>query len=258
MKHVVLFSGGIGSWAAARRLRDSIDDPITLLFTDTLIEDEDLYRFIEQAAADVDGELVRLAEGRTPWDVFFDDHMIGNNRAAICSRKLKRELAREWFEANTDPYRTLVYLGIDWTEDHRYRAAIDHWKPWTLLAPMCDPPYVTKPEMLNDLERRGIEPPRLYKMGFPHNNCGGFCVRAGHGTFAKLLEHFPERYHEHENEERLFRAKFGKDVAILRDRTGGPVRPLTLQEFRERLESNQTMTLDFGDYGGCGCMVDEQ
>ncbi len=25
----------------------------------------------------------------------------------------------------------------------------------------------------------GIEPPRLYKMGFKHNNCGGACVKAG-------------------------------------------------------------------------------
>ena len=54
MKHVVMFSGGAGSWAAAKRVaeRHGTAD-LTLLFTDTLMEDEDLYRFLHEAAAAV-------------------------------------------------------------------------------------------------------------------------------------------------------------------------------------------------------------
>ncbi len=48
--HVVMFSGGAGSWAAAKRIAAR---PLTLLFADTLIEDGDLYRFLDDAAADV-------------------------------------------------------------------------------------------------------------------------------------------------------------------------------------------------------------
>ena len=258
MNHVVLFSGGIGSWAAAMRVRETVNpEELTLLFTDTLIEDDDLYRFLEEGAESVGGTLLRLSDGRTPWDVFNDNNMIGNNRAAICSRILKREITRDWFEKHTDPAETTVYIGIDWSESHRFDAARDHWLPWTLEAPLCEPPYKSKHELLDDLRAAGIEPPRMYAMGFPHNNCGGFCVRAGHGTFERLLVHFPERFKEHEDAEQAFRDRTGKDVAILRDRTGGNVKPLTLRQFRNRIESNRQMTLDLLDFGGCGCFVDD-
>jgi hypothetical protein len=39
---IVMFSGGIGSWAAAKRVAERHGtDNLTLLFTDTLIEDGD-------------------------------------------------------------------------------------------------------------------------------------------------------------------------------------------------------------------------
>ena len=41
--HVVFFSGGAASWAAARRIADQHGtDEMVLLFTDTKTEDEDL------------------------------------------------------------------------------------------------------------------------------------------------------------------------------------------------------------------------
>jgi len=71
--HVVMFSGGIGSWAAAKRVAAVHGTAgLILLFTDTLIEDADLYRFLADAAVNVGGQLVRIAEGRTPWEVFRD------------------------------------------------------------------------------------------------------------------------------------------------------------------------------------------
>jgi hypothetical protein len=56
MTHVVFFSGGAGSYHAAKRVveRHGPKD-VRLLFTDTLIEDADLYRFLCEAAADVLG-----------------------------------------------------------------------------------------------------------------------------------------------------------------------------------------------------------
>ena len=43
IRHLVYFSGGVGSWAAAKRVAQREDvDQLTLLFADTLIEDEDL------------------------------------------------------------------------------------------------------------------------------------------------------------------------------------------------------------------------
>ena len=251
-KHVVMFSGGAGSWMAAKRVvQEHGTESIVLLFADTMMEDDDLYRFLIESSRNVGGELVQVADGRTPWEVFFDVRFLGNTRIDPCSRILKRELLREWVEKNCDPSDTVVYLGYDWTEEHRYEAAKPHWQPCTLEAPLCDEPYLTKADVVVALDREGIERPRLYAMGFPHNNCGGFCVKAGQAHFKLLLEVMPERYAYHERKEQELREHLGKDVSILRDRRGGPVRPMTLQEFRENLEAGGQC--DMFEWGGCGC-----
>lgn len=118
---------------------------------------------------------------------------------------------------------------------------------------MTEAPYLGKSQMLAWLKKEGIEPPRLYGLGFPHNNCGGFCIKAGQAHFAHLLKTLPERYAFHEGKEEELRAIVG-DYSVLRDRTGGTTKTLTLRELRERIESNQT--LDLFDWGGCGCAIE--
>ena len=162
------------------------------------------------------------------------------------------ELLRRWIETHHKPFDTVVYLGIDWTEIHRFERARDYWGAWNVRAPLCEKPYLSKAEMLRLLEQIGIKPPRLYEMGFAHNNCGGFCVKAGQAHFRLLLEKMPERYAYHERKEQELRVSLGKDVAILRCRTGGGTKPLTLKELRERITKRTRIT---GEWGGCGCVV---
>lgn len=254
---ITLFSGGTGSWAAARRIADVYGaDNQTLLFTDTKTEDEDLYRFIEQAADDIGSPLVTIADGRDVWQVFNDEKFIGNTRVDICSRILKRDLARDWIKERTAPDTHCVAMGIDWTEIHRFERARPRWEPWTLLAPLCEKPYLDKQQIHADLKARGIDVPRLYEWS-PHNNCGGFCVKGGHGQFKALLVNMPDRYAYHEAQEEAFREANKADVAILRDRTGGFTSPLTMREFRLRIESENVGQLQLDEWGGCGCMFDD-
>lgn len=252
---VVMFSGGITSWALARRLADKHGtDGLVLLFADTLAEDEDLHRFLAQAAADIGVPVTRVADGRTPWQVFNDKRIVGNTRIAPCSHLLKQEPCRQWLEANTDPATTTLYVGIDWTEVHRLPAIERGWAPWTVLAPLTEPPYLDKTGWINAARARGIEPPRLYRLGFVHNNCGGACVRGGQAQWARLLAAFPERYAANEREENALRLHLGKDVAILRDRTGGTTKPLPLTVLRQRIEGREPV--DELDWGGCGCFTE--
>lgn len=281
MIDLVSASGGTGSWATANRvkvLRGS-SESIRLVFSDTLIEDGDLYRFLVASSADIfdvdlpagwDASpsredclalarahlpgLTWLIEGRDVWQVFHDKRYLGNSRIDPCSRILKRELIRGWIEATYAPEDVVVHLGIDWTESHRFERAEPQWAPYRVTAPLCAAPYLEKADIHADLERRGIAVPRLYAMGFPHNNCGGFCVKAGQGAFKLLLEQLPARYAEHERREEELRAYLGKDVAIMKDRRGGGMRPLTMREFRERLEA-EAIEVDELDLGGCGCMT---
>lgn len=254
MKHIVFYSGGIGSWATAKRvIAKHGKEDVILLFTDTLIEDEDLYRFIDETVTEMGVEYVRIADGRTPFDVYEELRYLGNTRFAPCSHKLKQDVAEKWVKENFAPDECTLYLGIDWSEDHRTKAPCENWLPYRVEFPMCEEPYVGKDDMLRELESLGIEIPRLYKMGFAHNNCGGFCCRAGHGHFANLLEKLPERYAYYEKKEEEFRQLVGKDVAILRNRKNKMTRPYTLRQLREDIEAKKPV--DRLDIGGCGCFV---
>lgn len=260
-----MFSGGLGSWCAARRVaREHGTSDLVLLFADVkgdsdnphVGEDEDTYRFISQAAANVGGELVTVKDGRDIWQVFKDDRFLGNSRLANCSKFLKQVPCRKWLDENCDPSDTTVYVGIDWTELHRLPAIEKNYLPYRAEAPMTKPPYIDKEQMMRMCVLAGMEVPRLYREGYPHNNCGGGCVRAGQAQFAKLLEENPERYDHWARKEQEVREHLGKEVAILRDRTGGKSRPMTLVEFREKKLGGQLKFFDPNDFGGCGCFVD--
>lgn len=250
-----MFSGGTGSWAAAKRVVERYGaDAVTLLFTDTKMEDEDLYRFLGEAAEDVGAPLVQIADGRDPWQVFRDVRFLGNTRVDPCSKHLKRDLADRWIAEHYEPDAVTIHVGVDWTEGHRYERLAPRKLPYVYEAPLLDPPYLTKGDMLAALHEAGIEPPRLYGMGFSHNNCGGFCIKAGHGHFALLLKALPERYRYHEEQEESIREQLG-NVAILRDRSGGTTKPLTLRDFRHRIQGGDEVDRD--DHGGCGCFLDD-
>lgn len=255
---VISLSGGIGSWFAARRWIDRHGpDGSTLLFADTLIEDGDLYRFLDDIAVDLGLPVTRIADGRDPWEVFRDERMIGNTRADPCSKILKRRMLRQWVANNIEGPATVI-VGIDITEDHRLPAIAHGWEAagHTVEAPLCWRPEALKDDALAALADRGIRPPALTTQGFPHNNCGGFCIKAGHAQFAALLRIHPDRYRHHETEEEATRVHIGRtDIAILRDRRGGDTKPMTMREFRERLEANPD-DYDKQDWGSaCNCIA---
>lgn len=252
-----MFSGGIGSWAAAKRVAEQYGtENLYLLFADTLIEDEDLYRFLDEASANVGGKFVRLAEGRDPWTIFKDVRFLGNSRIDPCSQILKRHLCDKWLNENFKPEECQIYIGIDWTESHRYERMKDRKLPWVYKAPLCEEPYLTKQNLFDMLKEEGIKPPRLYEMGFPHNNCGGFCVKAGKNHFKLLLEKLPERFKYHEQKEQELREYLGKDVSIMREQRNKKKYNLTMKQLRERVEEDSKAFKDEHEWGGCGCFSD--
>lgn len=255
MRHVVMFSSGAGSAVAAKRVAERYGtEDLTLLFADVNGEHPDNYRFLAEAAEWVGGELVRLDNGgRTIWDVFRRERFLGNTRADPCSKYLKREPMRRWLEANCEPTHSVVYLGFDWTEEHRHQRAAGHWEPWAMESPLLWEPVIDKAQALGLLRDAGIQPPLLTRLGFPHANCGGACVKAGIGQFKRLYNLMPATYDLWEEQEEDIRKGLGKDVAILRDRRGGVTRPLTLAALRERLDADPHR-YDDEPIGGCGCM----
>lgn len=448
--HVVFFSGGLGSYATALRVIEKHGtDNLSLLFTDTLIEDQDLYRFIIETAGhffntDKDKvaklaeralniakteedqhkrkdeleqlrldsnetipQLIWLSDHKDPWDIFFHQKYLGNSRIAQCSHLIKQVLSKKYIKKNFDPENTTLYLGIDWTEEHRTKAPTKNWLPYKVEFPMCEEPYVNKIDIVKELVKANIDVPRLYAMNFAHNNClqgeekfitfdgvktfketvgqkvkvlgeggnwqdaniqsfgvqeiwnltvkkglqtkiikttkdhrwfkqnskiremkltrelapgdtlshmhpkshssvkpsplyntkdgwvvesvepagyeeevfcavvpnghaftlegyiftlncGGFCVRAGQGHFANLLEQNRPLYLYHEMREQEIRELIGKDVAMMRKQKKGVRFSYTLKDLRIDLEGGNNEEVDMTDIGGCGCFVTEE
>jgi len=269
LKHIVFFSGGIGSYYTTKRVIEKHGkENVILLFTDTKIEDEDLYRFMNDCEQHLGIDITYIEDGRTPWEVFKDVRWLGNSRLAQCSHMLKQKTASDWIADNYAPEECILYLGIDWTEEHRKKAPINNWHPYRVEFPMCEAPYLTKNEMIADLASVGIKIPRLYELGFSHNNCGGMCVRGGQGHFINLLNKLPERFEFMVAFEKEMQEYLGKDVTFLRksrtiyerDSAGNILNKkvvrenLSLEQLREDYYKKEK-AMDLQDLGGCGCFV---
>lgn len=264
MKHIASFSTGLSSAVMVERLLARYGkDAVTVVVMDTLIEDDDNYRFAADCGRRWGVDFVWLREGRDPYQVNADHNVIPNQKAAYCTfdlkitpfkkylASLKDALNREWMDngglerGEWSPSLT-VHIGFDYSEVHRC-AATD--KNYNALGYAVDYPLLWKP-----LEHRpyaqvvrqdwGIEPPRMYGMGYTHANCGGRCVKQGKGDWLRTLINFPERYAEAEAWEAKMRENpTNAAYALLRDQSDGEVRPMTLRQLREEYEAGQSAPL---------------
>ena len=254
MTYQISFSGGMGSAVSAIVAYENRLD-FNLIFADTLIEDEDLYRFNSDISKAVNKEIVILTDGRTPWDVYRDKRWIGNTRTAHCSTELKTKPVMDWLSNNALPDDPLV-LGMDWSEQDRIERAQKNWAPRPVVS-LLNKFQVTRPEYDLILNRYGIRKPRLYSQGYEHNNCGGFCCKAGLVQFERLYRTNPERFFWHENKMNEVMSDIGPTAKpFLRKVNNGDTEYLTLTEFREHLERG-SMELPMFDNSGCGCFTDD-
>ncbi|MCR0327588.1 phosphoadenosine phosphosulfate reductase family protein [[Clostridium] innocuum] len=256
MKYIVSLSGGIGSYFTLKRVLNKFDkEDVIPVFCDTLAEDGDLYRFLNDIEKQFEIEIIRLCTGETPTTLCFKERFLFNSRVASCSKKLKSQPFRRYLNEHFKTDEAIIFMGIDFTETHRCKAITKNYEPYKVEFPMCEKPYLYKHEMLDELISDGIVPPRLYRLGFSHNNCGGRCFKAGIGHYKNLLEKDRNRYLEWENQEDAIRNSLGKDVSMMK-RKG---KPFTLKELRIIVENSpeQLSLFECQDIGGCGCFVEE-
>lgn len=269
-KHIINLSGGACSfWAAERVAQKYGTQDLVLLFADVLIEDKDLYELNEWTAEYFGVPITRISRELTPWQLFRQEGLIANNRLPICSVKLKREPLDEWHLAHCTPKNSLfgepdtIYVGLDWTEINRLTDLRNALPQWQIEAPMAEwQPLWDKCKMLTELQILTGRPlPKAYIDGFPHNNCGRRCVRAGITHWVHLYKTDPDQFLEWEVEEKVTQKEFAErgisnsHFTVLRDRRGGSVLPMTFAQLRERILAGDP-TLPKNDWGGCGCGVE--
>lgn len=238
--HVAMFSGGAASaYVAYRMIQTYGKENCILFFTNTLWEDEDNYRFMEEVAEYIGIEITERIDGRTPEEVFYDYRFLGNSRLAKCSEELKVRQTIMFIEELRDEHNLepILYFGIGPHEKHRADNLREFYKhvplePVETRFPMIET-FTSDIDVKSIIQNEwGIRLPRMYELGFAHANCGGRCVRGGFHHYAQLYKIWPDRYKEQEEMEERFRAHFQKDVSILK-KDG---KPFTLKEYRELME----------------------
>lgn len=257
-RYIVNVSGGLTSFEALKRaIEKHGKEHVHGIFADTLGESKDTYRFIEDQERYFAIEIDILCDGRTVWEVFEDRRCIKlprMNNMAPCSQELKRWLIESAVRMEYGAGSYVHVAGLDWSEMHRvdeFKAAHNNAECWF---PLLERPYVDKCHIGDFLESVGIQVPALYQQGFSHNNCNAECVKGGQAHWALKLETDPDGYRRSERKELQFIQFLGRKRTILRDSRGGQAKPMTLQEFRERIEAGDT-DYDRDDWGGCGCFA---
>jgi len=256
MRHVVSLSGGVASAVCADRVLNRYGaDAVELWFADTKWEDDDLYRFLDDLEDRWSKKITRMSDGRNPLQVAEDRKLIPNQRRAPCSLVLKIDVFSRWLAEQPKPIT--VHLGLDWTEPERFNAPKKNYE--SIDGVSVDFPLTWEPleqvRYYHVVKNWGINPPRLYDKGFPHNNCGGRCVRQGISEWHRLKTHFPERFAEVRDWEEEQRGKGGAraNYSICRDQRNGEVKPVTLKT----LENQKFKLLDRPnheeDLFGCFC-----
>jgi hypothetical protein len=239
MRHVVSFSTGLSSALTVERVLGRYGrQDTTVVFMDTLIEDPDNYRFMEEMEARWELEIVILREGRDPYQFASDQNMIFNQLVHRCTQTLKIKPFMAYLK--TLPEKPVIYLGIDYSEVHRCQAITRSYNAagYQVDYPLLWKPIEKRPYPYVARQDWGIEPPRMYSEGYTHANCGGSCFAQGQGDWLRTLTISPGLYRKREKWEAAMRQRPGPSQhAILRDQSNHKVTPLTLQELRERYQS---------------------
>jgi hypothetical protein len=256
MKHIGSFSTGLLSALMMERLINRYGrESVTGVFMDTLFEDDDNYRFMRDVEKYLKIEIVKITQGRDPYQVSRAEHVIPNSRVAPCTARLKIEPFRAWLKEQEKPLT--VHIGYDFEEMHRCEPVLRNYESlgYSVDFPMLWKPYEFRDYKTIVRDEWGIEPPRMYAMGYTHANCGGRCVKQGHGDWIRTLLNFPERYAEIERWEAEMRQNpTNASYAILKTKAGGELAPLTLRELRERYAAEQMPTL-FELDAGSACVT---
>lgn len=254
-RHVGMLSSGVSSFIACTLMKaeaERLGHEAVLLFTDTQMEDQDCYRFLDECEGYLGLPLHRLQHPvGNPFDLFDQQGVLGSDRIPVCSRILKREQT-EKFAREGDT----LWWGIDIEENHRAEPIERNWLARGIASrfPLIET-LSTHQGRFEKLAAIGIKPPRMYALGFAHANCGGICVRGKLGHWAHLYRTWPERYAYAEQREREWQELHSKQNTILRKSVRGERQNMSLREYREDYLEGQLFTdTEHHDSGSCACM----
>lgn len=197
------FSCGAASAVAAKLTLDQYGatHQVRLVNNPVIEEHEDNRRFLKDCEQWLGQEIELAINPKWPecsaavvWE---KERFMGGNFGAPCTRALKRRARQHWEKTNPVEHHV---LGFTIDERKRYERFIETERA-NVIAPLIDA-GLTKQDCMNIIQAAGIEPPLVYRLGFPNANCLG-CVKASSPTYWNhLRETFPDVFAERARQSR--------------------------------------------------------
>ena len=158
---------------------------------------------------------------------------------APCTLELKKMARRQWEEKNHADWHVLGF-----TFDEQRRAANFAKRERSNLLPVLVNECIRKSDCFRILFAAGIEPPEIYKLGYPNANCIG-CVKATTPTYWNHVRKVhPEVFAE--------RAAMSRELGARLVRVNGE--RIFLDELDEDATGDPMETLDFE----CGSFCEDR
>lgn len=194
---VVWFSCGIASAVAAKKTLEIYGkkNTVRLIYNPVAEEDSDNLRFLK----DCENWFLQAIEihSNPAWptssivDVFKKKRYISGIAGAPCTTELKKG-ARYYFEKTNEI--DFHVLGFTADEKHRHKRFVKGERPNVL--PVLIDLNLAKEDCMRIAFKFGIEPPRVYSLGFSNANCIG-CVKSSSPTYWNLVrKHFPKIFNQ--------------------------------------------------------------
>lgn len=215
---VIWFSCGAASAVACKlALNDEVlinqFDEVVVAYCKIKEEHSDNDRFLIECQRWFGKEVTVLMHEGYAGSIYnvFEKNYMRTPAGSPCTRALKKQV-RTKFQRDDD----VQIFGFTLGEEKR---AIDFERnnPTLQLEQILIDAQLDKTDCLAMVARAGIELPKMYKLGYEHNNCVG-CVKGGMGYWNKIRKDFPAEF------KRMADFEKRKGYTVLKEpKTGDPL-----------------------------------
>lgn len=203
----VWFSCGAASAVAAKlTVEQHPAEVVRILNNPVAEEDEDNRRFLRDVEAWVGVEIETVVNPAFPSasakEVWAQRKAMAFPGGAPCTVELKKRARQVWENEHRPNWHVLGFTADEAKRHERFtRSERENVLPVLIEAKM------TKDDCYAMLKREGIEPPRIYKQGYPNANCIG-CVKATSPTYWNhVRDKHPEIFEQRSKQSRELGAR---------------------------------------------------
>jgi len=185
---VVWFSCGAAS-AIASKLAVKKYNNCEIVYCDAGGEHESNYQFLKDVENWIGKEITILKSKKynSHFEVFEQTKYLQGIQGARCTTELKKKLRLEYQQP--DDIHIFGYT----VEEKKRAEKFENYNPELFVDWILIEKGITKDNCLGMLWQSGIKLPKMYDLGYNHNNCIG-CVKGGMGYWNKIRKDFPEHF----------------------------------------------------------------